>query len=350
MSESDVIDAELGEKLYEDEERIVQQIAEAIAAKLRSKPQPARRDAHPKSHGCVLAEFRVENNLPPALAQGVFIPGKTYQAYIRFSNGNPDFTRPDIKRDVRGMAVKLLGVPGEKILPDERDAQTQDFLMANHASFFLDEPAHYLKLVQEMNSSSPFAKIGQLLAVGIKGALLERAMTSSIIANLLETRYWSQLPSRLGDPPHKQAIKVSARPRRPATTAIPNDPSPNYLRETLIKDLEAGDAQFDFEVQPRTSPNMSVEVSTVEWKESDMPFFKVATITIPRQTFATPERDRIGEGLSFTPWHALPQHRPLGSINRVRRVVYQTISKLRHELNRVPRREPSAFDAGMGPS
>ena len=42
---------------------------------------------------------------------------------------------------------------------------------------------------------------------------------------------------------------------RPATTAIPNDPSPNYLRETLVKDLEVGDARFDFEVQPRTSPN-----------------------------------------------------------------------------------------------
>jgi hypothetical protein len=68
----------------------------------------------------------------------------------------------------------------------------------------------------------------------------------------------------------------------------------------------------------------------------------VATITIPRQQFATTERDEFGENLSFTPWHALPQHRPLGAVNRIRRVVYQTISKLRHDMNGVQQREPSA--------
>ena len=84
----------------------------------------------------------------------------------------------------------------------------------------------------------------------------------------------------------------------------------------------------------------------VEWKESEAPFFKGATITIPQQQFATPERDTFGENLSFTPWHALPQHRPLGAVNRIRWVVYETTSKRRHELNNnTPRREPSARDA-----
>jgi hypothetical protein len=89
---------------------------------------------------------------------------------------------------------------------------------------------------------------------------------------------------------------------------------------------------------------MSVETSTIEWKESEAPFIKVATITIPKQTFATPERDQFGENLSFTPWHALPQHRPLGAVNRVRRVVYDTISGLRHELNGAERREPTSLE------
>ena len=126
---------------------------------------------------------------------------------------------------------------------------------------------------------------------------------------------------------------------------FPTIPSRDFLRETMIKQLEAGEAQFDFEIQPRTSSSLSVENSMVEWKEKDAPFHKVATITIPRQTFATPERDKFGENLSFTPWHALPQHRPLGAVNRVRRVVYQTGSKLRHELNGTVPREPAAFDA-----
>lgn len=44
-----------------------------------------------------------------------FLPGKTYQAWIRFSNGSKDAQQADIKKDARGMAIKLLGVPGEKL-------------------------------------------------------------------------------------------------------------------------------------------------------------------------------------------------------------------------------------------
>jgi hypothetical protein len=43
----------------------------------------------------------------------------------------------------------------------------------------------------------------------------------------------------------------------------------------------------------------------------------------------------------MNPWHAVPEHRPLGGINRVRKVVYETISKLRHDLNGAPRSEPT---------
>jgi hypothetical protein len=52
----------------------------------------------------------------------------------------------------------------------------------------------------------------------------------------------------------------------------------------------------------------------------------------------------FGDNLSFTPWHALSEHRPLGGIQRARRVVYETISKLRHGLNNAPRKEPTSFE------
>jgi hypothetical protein len=109
----------------------------------------------------------------------------------------------------------------------------------------------------------------------------------------------------------------------------------------MARRLAAGEARFDFLVQPR-APTMSVEDTMTKWKEKAAPFIKVATITIPRQQFDTPERREFGENLSFTPWHALPAHRPLGAVNRIRRVVYEATSKLRHELNQAPRREPGA--------
>src|SRR3954468_13576942 len=102
------IDTELGEVLQENEEQLSRQIADHIEAKIRNGPRPALRDAHPKAHGCVRAEFQVDKDLPPDLAQGVFVPGTCYKAWIRFSNGNEDITRPDAKGDARGMAIKLL--------------------------------------------------------------------------------------------------------------------------------------------------------------------------------------------------------------------------------------------------
>ena len=117
MAETLIVDTDLGEALQENEEQIAREIADAIAARIQQGRRPALRDAHAKAHGCVQATFRVEDDLPPQLAQGVFVPGKSYQAWIRFSNGASDATQPDAKGDARGMAIKLLNIPGEKICP-----------------------------------------------------------------------------------------------------------------------------------------------------------------------------------------------------------------------------------------
>ena len=64
---------------------------------------------------------------------------------------------------------------------------------------------------------------------------------------------------------------------------------------------------------------MPVEDPTVEWTA---PWQKVATIRIPPQSFDSPEQMAFGENLSFTPWHTLPEHRPLGGVNRARKRIY----------------------------
>jgi hypothetical protein len=66
----------------------------------------------------------------------------------------------------------------------------------------------------------------------------------------------------------------------------------------------------------------------------------VAIIDIPRQEFLSKEALTACENLSFTPWHTMPEHRPIGGIQRARKDIYQTISKVRHELNQQPRKEP----------
>ncbi len=88
---------------------------------------------------------------------------------------------------------------------------------------------------------------------------------------------------------------------------------------------------------------MSIEDSTIEWRERDSPFVPVARITIAPQRFDSLDQLAFCENLSFTPWHGLPAHRPLGGINRVRRIIYEAISELRHALNEAPRQEPQGW-------
>lgn len=92
---------------------------------------------------------------------------------------------------------------------------------------------------------------------------------------------------------------------------------------------------------------MPIEDSRVEWKAF---FFKVATIKILPPSFDSSEQMEFCENLSYTPWHSLPKHQPLGAINRCRKPIYNTISQLRHQLNAVSRQEPtkSEFSALFG--
>jgi len=105
------------------------------------------------------------------------------------------------------------------------------------------------------------------------------------------------------------------------------------------------EVSFDFMVQLQTDPvKMPVEDATIVWDEKLSPFQKVATIRIPKQNPDLPAQLETSEHLSFTPWHSLPDHRPLGNTNRIRRTVYELISRLRHQKNKVARKEPTGSD------
>jgi hypothetical protein len=101
-------------------------------------------------------------------------------------------------------------------------------------------------------------------------------------------------------------------------------------------------AKFDFNVQLRTDAAPEViDNPTVPW---NAPVQRVAVITIQPQTFDTPEQRRFGENLSYTPWHALPEHRPLGQINEIRKKVYLESLRLRHMKNDARHGEPNGTE------
>lgn len=335
------VDEFLGEKLQPGEVAAAVEISETISSAIQRKyaPGSARRDAHPKAHGCVKANVTVGQNLDSTLSKGVFQPGKSYSAWIRFSNGDGDPNRPDFEGDGRGMAIKLLDIGADTLLPDDQGAKTQDFIMISHPVFLINDVESYTSLISHVNSDNWFVSIFRPLLLpldlGFSGVLIARDTTSKKIDNPLKTRYWSMVPYQLGVGDARQAIKFSARPCSPHTHAVPAGADKDFLRTAMRNTLSTEDACMELLVQPRTSISMSVENSKTEWLEADAPFHSVARIDIPKQKFDTPAQNEFCENLSFTPWHALPEHRPLGAVNRMRKVIYLHISGFRRKMNSV---------------
>lgn len=126
---------------------------------------------------------------------------------------------------------------------------------------------------------------------------------------------------------------------------MPEYPGDRYLRETMVEQLSAGDACFDFMVQTQGDPRMMpIEDPAVEWDENMSPFVTVAKVRIPAQRFDSPAQDRFCENLTLNPFNSLEAHRPLGGINRVRKAVYDRIAEFRLGKNQVQRSEPTGSE------
>ena len=322
------------EQVPPDEQLHIDNLIHNLREKMKREYMAGRtlRDAHPKMHGCVKAEFVLEENLDESLAVGLFGSAKKrYQAWVRFSNqdGTP---QADAKPDIRGAAIKLLDVPGKKLLDGEEDSPTHDFILISHDAFVTRDAAEFDGLIQAVvDGKVPLFLLGHWrVAWNLFKSLKKHASP-------LEVRYFSVAPYLLGT----RAVKYSLRPAGTTRSTIPDNPSPNYLREALKAHLSREDAEFDFLVQKQGDPRtMPIEDPGVAWDERDAPFEKVATLVIPKQDFDTPAQQIFGDNLSFNPWRCLPDHRPLGGISRARRQVYRALSSFRHDRNAEPRAEP----------
>ncbi|XQE68936.1 catalase family protein [Pseudomonas sp. P3C3] len=300
------------------------------------------RDAHAKAHGCVKAQMTVLQNLAPELRHGVLAePGKTWQAWMRLSNGNayPQF---DSARDARGMAIKLLDVPGDKLLSSKATAGNQDFVMFNHPVFFVRDVAEYKqnfaaqadgsKILAFFPSWDPRTWEVRHLIIALK--TLAPAPESPVTAT-----YNSIAPFKLG--PHNIKYRVIPDPQSCPPYELPeqNTALPNFLRNALYQQLSLDrvPACFALQVQRQNADYyMPIEDTSVQWSEDISPFETVATVRVEPQDFDSREQNLACDNLSFNPWHALPEHRPIGGINRLRKAVYEAVSVYRHQRNAAP--------------
>jgi hypothetical protein len=331
------------------EERILPGEAEATAAiieamsaftrRMYTDHPPALRAGNTKTYGAVRATLEVEAGLPAPLAHGVFAEARTYPAWVRFSGPGP-VAPPDIKdAGIMSIGIKVMGVPGEKLLDDERF--TQDFTGITAPTFTTPNVIENVRLQRHIGDGTPvFYFLGprhsHLLDAIMQGAY---AKTQS---SPLQEQYYSCTPCLLGESRAMQyAIKpVAVRRRRP-----PRHFTDNYLQAAMAETLRSREVVFDFLVQVQTDPHtMPVEDASVLWPVRRSPPVVAARLVLARQEFNSPAQMTFAEALSYNPWHSLAAHRPLGNQNRARRAIYLELSRLRHQMNDWPPVEPTGAE------
>jgi hypothetical protein len=292
-----------------------------------------------KTHGLVRAEVTIRDDLPAELRQGIFRTARTFPAWVRFSGPGPD-SPPDIE-DVGflSMSVKLMDVPGPKLLDDEK--HTQDLLAVCTPTFVTPDVLANSRLQSWLLRRTPLYYFFDPRQPHILDFLMQ-GLWNETQTSPLESQYFSCVPYLLGE---GRAMQYTMRPRAQTRSKIPGLPSrppDHYLRDNMVATLSQQDVLFDLMIQVQTDAHaMPLENAAVRWPQKLSPFIPAATIRIPKQQFDNPAQLRFASTLSFTPWHCIPEHRPLGNQNRARRRMYWELSRLRLSRNATPHYEPT---------
>jgi hypothetical protein len=313
------------ETLEPNEEALIEKIVRLQRLLHDKSEKKVRRAQHPKHHGLAKGELIVDADLSEDLKHGIFSEPGRKTVWLRFSNGRGD---DDTRPTLHGLALKVTGL---------NQATDQDFLMVDHNVFFIKNLEEYVALFAaqvDARGGTPwsffFPGINPL-SWRIASFLRLRAVRKKL-GNVLGVPYFSTTPYQLG--PH--AIKFSVLPLDANGGNLPIGDDVDFLGKRLAKHLKEKPASFEFRVLLRTDPaNMPVEDPTVDWEKATPSacWRKVATIHLPPQATDSQQRLNLAQDMAFSPWNTLEAHRPLGGINRARRVVYEALSKDRFEAN-----------------
>ncbi len=325
-----------------DEEKTAEKIVKLLQdqmLRLYTKGEKQKRQIHPKMNGCVKAEFKVEDNLPPELQVGLFKEPHSFPSWIRFSNGD---TRPlpDYKKDIRGFAIKIMDVPGEKIVESKPGCGNQDFILMNTKTFVAKKVNEFYKILKVVTTPSPVSSWGSKLFLLLQTLpIISKAGKAKIFCDHpFGIEYFSTVPYLFGD--GTKAVKYAVKPSANNILEYTDKSNKDFLRKNMVATLSKNEIVYDFFIQLQEDPEkMPIEDPTVVWESG---FIKMATIRIPTQLFDTTEQNDFGDNLSFNSWHTLPEHRPIGNFNRVRKFIYEKMYQFRHEHNNIKDVEPQA--------
>ncbi len=282
-----------------------------------------RRAFHAKSLAAVdNATFEVAPTVPCDMTIGPLQPGATWPATVRLSSAAGGI-KPDVSKDFRGIAVRI-----------ETDRGPQDLLMTSAPASHARDATQFMAVAVAMSSRTRVVGAIRLaFAVGPREALrILRTLREGMdrrVESLALQQFWSRAPFAVGE----VAVKLTLAP--PAGTPAPERSfeGDDLLRNELATRLAAGPVVYELRAQRFVDEAVTpIEDAAVEWLESTSPSIPVATLTIPVQELRSDDARKLQRSideLAFTPWNAALDLRPLGSLNRARRPVYESSARHR---------------------
>ena len=347
------------EKPIEDEEQVHRDLMDTMRsiAETTSKDYGhAVRSVHAKAHGVFEGELTVSAGLPAELAQGLFASPGTYKVVIRLST-QPGDILDDAVSAARGMAVKVLEVPGER-LPESQNEQSQNFVLASDPAFAAPDAKKFLGSLKQLVAttdkadwakkalSATFRGIEDALeAVGGQSAM-QKSMGGVPITHPLGDSYFSQTAFRFGDYIAKFAlVPVSDNLTQLTGDRVDVTDRPDALREVVRNTIIEQGGEWEFRVQLGTDLDaMPVEDASVDWDELASPYRTVARIKVaPQLSIGSELQTLTDEQIIFSPWHGLAAHQPLGSVNRARRQTYEMSAESRAKFKGCPMHDARAL-------
>lgn len=356
------------EKPEPDEATVFQELSQTmqhITRTMAGHYRHAYRPVHAKSHGVLAGTLNIPSGLPEPLSQGLFAHPGDYPAILRFST-NPGDLLADSVSSPRGLAVKVLNVPGEMV-PSHSGNTTQDFVCVNANAFTAPDPEGFLAQIklfdktlevpEEVKHAVSLAARGTnavLKAVHLSSATLEGIGAPAV--HPLGESFSTVAPVRYGD----YVAKIGFAPGSDNLQALTGkgiDLGEDYnaLELEIKKVLRHETAVWDVKVQlalaaaPGTEEkdkDFPIEKADKPWPEEKSPWQTVARITVtPQDSYSDERQVTVDEKMSFSPWHALAAHQPLGGIMRARRKAYEEARKFRAQRNDREITEPKSADA-----
>ena len=288
--------------------KIGQLSAELFDIYSSQRPDELKRLQHHKIHGCLKGKFTVHPRLNASFETSLFKKGASYDTWVRFSNIGKD---DDSERDLRGLGVRILD-PARR--PGELTGQ--DFL-AN------DTKKHFVRTPEELMEFLHFMSGNRLPTPELLSLLANAAIQSHKRHSLLEDSYHSRTHYRFGS----RNIRYGFFPchTKDYSDVVMGQ---NHLSKNLHEEALKGIC-LEFKIQVHNDKyDPLINDYTQEWNS---PYQLVATLTFPKQDIRT--NAQACENLSFDPWRSLPEHRPLGFLNKARWYIYKTSRVKSHHEN-----------------